>query len=175
MIATTLTLVCPDHKTPLLLRGDGNVRFYACARCMGFWLSKAHLSTLRITDEMLERKHLRDLGFLSKRLRKCPECKGSVMMTKQVRGVEIDVCTNCLGIWLDAGEFRKLSGIKPRKGRKLQHAAQLSSQKGSKPSRMGHSLADGALDFGVELAGEAVGHGVQLIFEVVLESLGSAL
>ena len=40
---------------------------------------------------------------------KCPKC-GMDLMTLVYRGVEIDKCSACSGVWLDDGELEKLSG-----------------------------------------------------------------
>jgi hypothetical protein len=37
----------------------------------------------------------------------CPDCKNA-MITLELEDVEIDYCTNCEGIWLDAGELELL-------------------------------------------------------------------
>jgi len=39
----------------------------------------------------------------------CPVCKNA-MITLELEEVEIDHCTNCGGIWLDAGELELLLG-----------------------------------------------------------------
>ena len=39
----------------------------------------------------------------------CPVCKNA-MITLELREVEIDYCTDCGGIWLDAGELEMLLG-----------------------------------------------------------------
>ncbi len=38
---------------------------------------------------------------------KCPSCNETLLMTEK-RGVEIDYCPNCRGIWLDRGELDKI-------------------------------------------------------------------
>lgn len=38
---------------------------------------------------------------------KCPSCSETLLMTEK-RGVEIDYCPNCRGIWLDRGELEKI-------------------------------------------------------------------
>ena len=38
---------------------------------------------------------------------KCPNCDATLLMTEK-RGVEIDYCPNCRGIWLDKGELEKI-------------------------------------------------------------------
>ena len=39
----------------------------------------------------------------------CPVCKNA-MITLELADVEIDYCTDCGGIWLDAGELEQLLG-----------------------------------------------------------------
>ena len=46
-----------------------------------------------------EREKLRELHF-----RKCPKC-GMDLIEIDFKGMKIDECTECRGIWLDAGEF----------------------------------------------------------------------
>ncbi len=40
----------------------------------------------------------------------CPVCKENAMITLELNEVEIDYCTACAGIWLDAGELEILLG-----------------------------------------------------------------
>lgn len=46
-----------------------------------------------------ERENLRRLHFM-----KCPKC-GMDLMEIDFKGMKIDECSACRGIWLDAGEF----------------------------------------------------------------------
>ena len=46
-----------------------------------------------------ERENLRELHFM-----KCPKC-GMDLMEIDFKGMKIDECSTCRGIWLDAGEF----------------------------------------------------------------------
>jgi Zn-finger nucleic acid-binding protein len=39
----------------------------------------------------------------------CPVCKNA-MITMELKDIEIDYCTGCKGIWLDAGELELLLG-----------------------------------------------------------------
>ena len=38
---------------------------------------------------------------------KCPKCGGN-LAEKPMNGVRVDVCTECGGIWLDAGELEQV-------------------------------------------------------------------
>ena len=39
---------------------------------------------------------------------KCPKCDGNLMET-DYENVKIDVCGNCSGVWLDAGELAQIA------------------------------------------------------------------
>lgn len=52
--------------------------------------------------EAAELKQLRDLHFMH-----CPKC-GLKMQEMKMRGVDVDVCFSCNGIFLDQGELEKL-------------------------------------------------------------------
>ncbi len=51
-----------------------------------------------------ERKRLKELHWMH-----CPKC-GYELEQTSYRGVEIDRCFNCGGVWLDQGELEKLTG-----------------------------------------------------------------
>lgn len=38
---------------------------------------------------------------------KCPQCQVALLMTER-KGVEIDYCGQCRGVWLDRGELDKI-------------------------------------------------------------------
>ncbi len=50
-----------------------------------------------------EQKRLKDLHFM-----KCPKC-GMDMHQVSLRGVDVDVCFSCNGIFLDKGELEELT------------------------------------------------------------------
>lgn len=39
---------------------------------------------------------------------KCPACENSTLAITERRGIEIDYCPQCRGVWLDRGELDKL-------------------------------------------------------------------
>ena len=39
---------------------------------------------------------------------KCPVCKDVTLLMTEKKGVEIDYCPECRGIWLDRGELEKI-------------------------------------------------------------------
>lgn len=40
---------------------------------------------------------------------KCPRCSSELKQQQQGKGVEIDVCPQCQGVWLDRGELERLT------------------------------------------------------------------
>lgn len=52
-----------------------------------------------------EREKLRELHFM-----KCPKC-GIDLIEIDFKGMKIDECSDCRGMWLDAGEFDALVKI----------------------------------------------------------------
>lgn len=51
-----------------------------------------------------ERKKIQEFCFM-----KCPKCGGQ-LSDLLYRGIQIDKCSDCLGVWLDDGELEKLTG-----------------------------------------------------------------
>jgi hypothetical protein len=52
--------------------------------------------------EAEERRRLKDLHDM-----RCPKC-GAELVAITYRGVELDKCTACQGVWLDCGELEQL-------------------------------------------------------------------
>lgn len=52
-----------------------------------------------------EREKLRELHFM-----KCPKC-GMDLIEIDFKGMKIDECSSCRGLWLDAGEFDAMAKI----------------------------------------------------------------
>jgi uncharacterized protein len=40
--------------------------------------------------------------------RKCPVCSGIELILEERKGVELDLCPRCRGVWLDRGELEKI-------------------------------------------------------------------
>jgi hypothetical protein len=52
-----------------------------------------------------EKKKLRDLHFM-----RCPKC-GMELIEIDYRGIKVDKCSGCQGVWLDAGELEAAAGL----------------------------------------------------------------
>lgn len=55
----------------------------------------------RLKDE--EKKKLKELHFM-----RCPKC-GMDLIEIDYKGIKVDKCSECEGIWLDAGELEAVS------------------------------------------------------------------
>ena len=63
----------------------------------------------------------------------CPVCKNA-MITLELADVEIDHCTDCGGIWLDAGELELLLG-EPEQAKSLLDSFKIDSNCAEKPRK----------------------------------------
>lgn len=63
----------------------------------------------------------------------CPLCTNQTLQPTHRGGIEIDVCPNCRGIWLDRGEIDKL----------VADAAPGSPARSTEPSRTAETRSDG--------------------------------
>ncbi len=52
-----------------------------------------------------EKKRIKALHFM-----KCPKC-GMELIALDYKGIEVDKCSECEGIWLDAGELETVSKL----------------------------------------------------------------
>lgn len=52
-----------------------------------------------------EKKRRKELHFM-----KCPKC-GMELIALDYKGIEVDKCAECEGIWLDAGELEAVSKL----------------------------------------------------------------
>ncbi len=52
-----------------------------------------------------ERARLKELHFM-----RCPKC-GMELIAVNYKGIEVDKCSECEGVWLDAGELEAVSKL----------------------------------------------------------------
>jgi hypothetical protein len=60
-----------------------------------------------------EKRRLKDLHFM-----RCPKC-GMELVEVSYKGIAVDKCSECEGIWLDAGEFEGASRLEKSSLNKL--------------------------------------------------------
>ena len=105
---------CPRCKTALEETELEGARAHRCAACHGFWVSReAFRDAAEHTDE--ESGWLAfELWHDAERFRgvpgdlACPQCaKAMPRLAYGDAEVQVDVCPDCEGVWLDADELRK--------------------------------------------------------------------
>ena len=66
---------------------------------------------------------------------KCPVCKDVTLLMSEKKGVEIDYCPECRGIWLDRGELEKIIAQEEKKENKeVTKSSEKSNKKEKKES-----------------------------------------
>ena len=101
---------CPRDRTDLVEEKHKDVTVDACPECQGIFLDKNELK--KLTGDADLNKHLRDMtGYDVDSELICPSC-GGLMDIEHVRGVEVEVCLTCFGLWLDHGELDALVAAK---------------------------------------------------------------
>jgi Zn-finger nucleic acid-binding protein len=98
---------CPRCSVPLEWKPGNGGGLNCCPACQGFWLDNAALREARqkfqadLADDFSALPGTRTSAI------KCPG-DGAAMLTITHRGVEVDTCPDCKGLWLDKGEWEKL-------------------------------------------------------------------
>jgi hypothetical protein len=112
---------CPRCKATLKTIDYEGIRIETCSKCEGEWLDAdelKHITKAREVrfDENERRAIAAATGITGVELKdvdddlRCPKCSGQ---TDPINyggdtGIIIDRCTDCHGIWLDAGEIEKI-------------------------------------------------------------------
>ncbi len=98
-------------------KGIWKVEIDKCTSCSGIYLDKGELMTLT-GNRPLHHLTTRHLGVDSDSELLCPSC-GSLMDDEYAEGIEIDVCLQCNGVWLDKNELDQLKAVDPAKMKSL--------------------------------------------------------
>jgi len=85
-----------------------HIEIDACPACKGIWFDEDELNKITSSDISIE-----GLIYTGKSLGRnipCPQCT-KLMKYVNVKGVTVDICQDCLGIWLDAGELAAIGSV----------------------------------------------------------------
>ena len=116
-------LKCPQDQSVLTKRPyEADIQVDVCGQCDGVWLDKGELERIQETVENDYREELEKIPKSTVQAYRiardqqghealaCPSC-GSQMSEREhgyCSQINIDVCAECQGIWLDAGELQAL-------------------------------------------------------------------
>ncbi len=106
---------CPACQKPLREKNVAGMTVDIChGGCGGIWFDATELQ--RVDARAAATLHtVRQLGHVAAPAagtRNCPRCSGQVLVRRwfsEANSVEVDQCGKCAGIWLDDGEFSRLS------------------------------------------------------------------
>jgi rhomboid family protein len=112
-------LICPKCLSDMSVVEHQGVTIDICPGCRGIWLDPGELAFLRDTDEDLPSTP-ESLGTGTRYEQTstyiCPRCQGAFDTFEYAPGTSlyIDRCKKCKGIYLDAGELKKIRTITSR-------------------------------------------------------------
>ena len=112
----------------------------SCARCQGVWIPWHLIETATTSRKMMA--SMPELLELDAATARCPQ-DGERLRETSRKGIRVDYCVRCKGLWLDAGELAHIRRVAA--ARRREEAA---------PTRTwGTDLADGMSLHGLDLIG----------------------
>ena len=153
-------LICPKCGSGMRSRDDSTA---TCLGCAGIWISRAtyadSLAEAGGTDALLSELD----RVYSPSGHPCPTCKTNHLEVSLARGIELDWCRTCGGIYFDMGEFERLKRGQNRPG--AARSARTQSQE-TRNGPSGWGLAGTAADWVVtDLLIGAVGVVVDVVMD----------
>lgn len=116
------TLSCPRCRTAMMSVRFGGWTVDECRSCRGLWFDRAEVEPMlerfrKDREEALGRvaaaaSHRSTISEMQVQYVRCPRCQDlmSRFNYAQTSGVIVDRCGRC-GLWLDGGEFEKISAF----------------------------------------------------------------
>lgn len=103
--------LCPNCVEPLRSRTMSNFTVDECPLCDGLWFDDQVPEKMVVTVDKPQ-FFFEPIAFEKERevpegQLQCPRCKVT-MGVFEARGVPVDVCPECRGLWLDSHELRKI-------------------------------------------------------------------
>lgn len=100
---------CPRCVVPLEWKQAKVSGANCCPECQGLWLDSAVLNEARQGLESGLPQDIAAVPAATSSALSCPN-DGATLNTIVHREVEVDACPQCQGLWLDKGEWEKLTG-----------------------------------------------------------------
>jgi len=103
-------MICSNCRGILSASDSAGVQTYTCTDCGAIWIPQKSISILikmEQSDVSLKNIHskLKASGVSD---RACPKCTDQKMKIQTIKGIELDICQHCVGVFLDSGEIEKL-------------------------------------------------------------------
>ncbi len=94
-----------------------------CPDCLGIWFEQDELTLAK--DEKIKNLNWLDIDLwenesdfkVSKKTKACPKCEVPLYEVNYGDSdIKVDICSLCMGVWLDRGEFQKIISYLERRG-----------------------------------------------------------
>lgn len=103
-------MLCPYCNVSLAIEeAEGHIGF-VCEKCQGIWLPHKYLISLRHNYIFEPQSLLAELASCRAKTPRggdCPSC-GKALDSSRVKGIELEWCERCNGVWFDQHELTKL-------------------------------------------------------------------
>ncbi|MBI3928748.1 MAG: zf-TFIIB domain-containing protein [Armatimonadetes bacterium] len=103
---------CPACSESMSVVDINGLEIDECRHCDGMWLDRGEPERLSFLD-VVRKGLLQPTGFDDTRRvvpraeRGCPRC-GSIFDHYRIRGITVDVCPDCRGLWLERWGLQKV-------------------------------------------------------------------
>ena len=126
-------LNCPRDHAELIVEHEHGIEVDRCPECNGRWLDHHELDQLEATVPSTEEQRLATIEYAARESSlPCPRCaKPMRAFNYRAYDLELDVCEEQHGFWLDAGEEGRVRDIIAERVRGLRRAARAQSSWGS--------------------------------------------
>ncbi len=106
----TTNMQCPIDRVELQQREISGRNVFSCAQCHGHYVPAELFPEARAASAVQLHLQQKQAFSVLRRdgLTLISPCHAKTMQTLFFRGIEIDVCPECLGLWLDDGELQKI-------------------------------------------------------------------
>jgi Zn-finger nucleic acid-binding protein len=104
---------CPKDQAELLVERHREIEVDRCPTCKGGWLDTDELSQLEATVESTEEQRTGMIEYANRASAlSCPKCGGPMSaFNYRAYNLELDVCDQRHGFWLDEGEAIRVREI----------------------------------------------------------------
>ena len=96
-------MLCPADDTPLAASASSGYEVHRCPQCLGVAVAGNVLPAVRAHAAL----ELHKQPDQPAHVRPCPR-DGKMMKSLRFKGVSMDVCPECRGLWLEAGKLPRL-------------------------------------------------------------------
>ena len=104
---------CPRDQAELVVEQHQGIDIDRCPQCRGGWLDESELSQVEATVKSTEEQRTAMIEYANRTSElRCPKCGGAMSaFNYRAYNLELDVCDQRHGFWLDEGEAVRVREI----------------------------------------------------------------